>query len=113
LTGEVTIYRIICGLDYAIREFVYMPWYLVGAIFYGVGEAGSPTQPLSDSPYQSGSTGVMEMPAKKFKPEEVIGKPYQRGMLPYGGAVTRGKISSAIDEAEYRETMKRLKAITP
>ncbi|MCK9632421.1 MAG: hypothetical protein M0R30_12380 [Methanoregula sp.] len=53
------------------------------------------------------------MPAKKFKPEEVIGKPYQRGMLPYGGAVTRGKISSAIDEAEYRETMKRLKAITP
>ncbi|MDO8871959.1 MAG: hypothetical protein Q7V05_04400 [Methanoregula sp.] len=53
------------------------------------------------------------MPAKKFKPEDVIGKPYQRGMLPYGGAVTRGKISSAIDEEEYLKTMKRLKAITP
>jgi hypothetical protein len=49
--------------------------------------------------------------AKKFNPEEVIGKPYQRGMLPYGGSVTKGKISSAIGEEEYRATMKRLNAI--
>ncbi|WP_321507134.1 hypothetical protein [uncultured Methanoregula sp.] len=53
------------------------------------------------------------MPPKKFKPEDVIGKPYQRGLLPYGGAVTRGKISSAISEEEFRATMKRLKAIIP
>jgi len=53
------------------------------------------------------------MPHKKFNPEDVIGKPYQRGLLPYGGAVTRGKISSAIGEEEFRETMKRLKAIIP
>ncbi len=48
---------------------------------------------------------------KKFNPDEVIGKPYQRGMLPYGGSVTKGKISSAIGEDEYRAMMKRLKAI--
>lgn len=48
---------------------------------------------------------------KKFNPDEVIGKPYKRGMLPYGGAVTRGRISSAISEEEFLETMKRLKAI--
>jgi hypothetical protein len=55
---------------------------------------------------------VIETMAKsKFNPEEVIGKPYKRGMLPYGGSVTRGKISFAICEEEYRETMKRLKAI--
>lgn len=51
------------------------------------------------------------MAKSKFNPEEVIGKPYKRGMLPYGGSVTRGKISFAIGEEEYRETMKRLKAI--
>jgi hypothetical protein len=39
LAGEGTIYGTICGLDYAIREFVYLPWYLAGAIFYGVWEA--------------------------------------------------------------------------
>jgi len=51
------------------------------------------------------------MARSTFNPEEVIGKPYKRGMLPYGGSVTRGKISFAIGEEEYRETMKRLKAI--
>lgn len=51
------------------------------------------------------------MAKKKYRPEDVIGKPYQRGMLPYGGAVTRGRISSAIGEEEYHETMKRLKSI--
>lgn len=52
------------------------------------------------------------MPAsKEFNPIEVIGKPYKRGMLPYGGSVTRGRISSAISKEEYTETMKRLKTI--
>jgi hypothetical protein len=49
---------------------------------------------------------------EKFNPADVIGKSYKRGMLPYGGSVTRGKISSAISEEEYQETMKRLKSIT-
>ncbi len=51
------------------------------------------------------------MAKSKFNPDEVIGKPYKRGMHPYGGSVTRGKISFAIGEEEYRETMKRLRAI--
>ena len=50
--------------------------------------------------------------SEKFNPADVIGKSYKRGMLPYGGSVTRGKISSAIGEEEYQETMKRLKSIT-
>jgi len=54
---------------------------------------------------------IETMARSTFNPEEVIGKPYKRGMLPYGGSVTRGKISFAIGEEEYRETMKRLKAI--
>jgi len=43
----------------------------------------------------------------------VIGKPYKRGMLPYGGGVARGRIAFAVSEEEYTETMKRLKAIHP
>lgn len=53
------------------------------------------------------------MAKKKFNPEDVIGKPYKRGMLLYGGAVTKGKISSAVSEEEHCDAMKRLKAIRP
>jgi len=53
------------------------------------------------------------MAKKKFNPEDVIGKPYKRGMLPYGGGVERGRIASAVGEDEYTEEMKRLKAIRP
>jgi hypothetical protein len=52
------------------------------------------------------------MAKKKFNPEDVIGKPYARGMLPYGGGVTKGKISFAVSEEENREKLKRLKAVT-
>jgi hypothetical protein len=51
------------------------------------------------------------MAKKKFNPEDVIGKPYKRGLLPYGGGVARGRIAFAVSEEEYTETMKRLKAI--
>ncbi len=51
------------------------------------------------------------MTDKKFNPEEVIGKPYRRGMLPYGGGVTQGRISFAVSEEEYLEDMKRLRTI--
>ena len=40
------------------------------------------------------------MAKKKFNPEDVIGKPYARGLLPYGGSVTNGKISFAVSEEE-------------
>jgi len=53
------------------------------------------------------------MAKKKFNPIDVIGKPYKRGMLPYGGGVARGRIAFAVSEEEYTETMKRLKAIHP
>lgn len=55
------------------------------------------------------------MTKKKFRPEDVIGKPYERGLLPYGGGVSgkTGKIVFAVSEEEHSEAMKRLKkAIT-
>ena len=55
--------------------------------------------------------GGKKMAKKKFNPEDVIGKPYARGLLPYGGGVTRGKISFAVSEEEHLEKMKRLKLI--
>ncbi|MDO8873739.1 MAG: hypothetical protein Q7V05_13575 [Methanoregula sp.] len=51
------------------------------------------------------------MAKKKFNPEDVIGKPYKRGLLPYGGSVTMGKISFAVSEEEHLEKMKRLRLI--
>ncbi|WP_343089331.1 hypothetical protein [Methanocalculus natronophilus] len=51
------------------------------------------------------------MTEKKFNPEDVIGKPYRRGMLPYGGGVARGRISFAVSEEEYLEDMRRLRSI--
>ena len=54
-----------------------------------------------------------KMAKKKFNPEDVIGKPYARGLLPYGGGVTRGKISFAVSEEENLDGLKRLKSIMP
>ena len=53
------------------------------------------------------------MAKKKFNPEDVIGKPYKRGLLPYGGSVTNGKISFAVSEEENLDGLKRLKSIMP
>jgi hypothetical protein len=57
--------------------------------------------------------GGKKMAKKKFNPEDVIGKPYKRGLLPYGGGVTRGKISFAVSEEENLDGLKRLKSIMP
>jgi len=54
-----------------------------------------------------------KMAKKKFNPEDVIGKPYKRGLLPYGGSVTNGKISFAVSEEENLDGLKRLKSIMP
>lgn len=44
-------------------------------------------------------------------PTENIGKPYKRGMLPYGGATQRGKVAIVVTKDEFEEKMRRLKAI--
>lgn len=47
-----------------------------------------------------------------FNPEENIGKPYRRGMLPFGGAVNRrGIITQVVSEAEYHRDMEILKSL--
>jgi len=53
------------------------------------------------------------MPKKKFNPEDMIGKPYERGLLPYGGGVSMrtGRITFAVSEEEHRNDMKKLKAL--
>lgn len=46
-------------------------------------------------------------------PRENIGKPYKRGMLPYGGGVGRGGlISFVVTKEEFDEKMRRLRSIT-
>lgn len=48
----------------------------------------------------------------EFKPETVIGKPYSRGMLPYGGGVgVDGKIVFARSQAETEERLNRLRSL--
>ncbi len=48
------------------------------------------------------------MEAAEFSPEQVIGKPYARGMLPYGGGVgPDGCIRFAISREESDRRVKR------
>lgn len=43
-------------------------------------------------------------------PIENLGKPYQRGMLPFGGAVnSHGIITQVVSEADYHHDMNILK----
>jgi len=55
---------------------------------------------------------VISMP-EKFHPEDVIGKPYHHGMLPYGGAVSlkTGKITLAVSKADQERVMAELRAL--
>jgi len=49
---------------------------------------------------------------ESYDPKAIIGKPYERGMLPYGGAVdSKGRIAIAITEEQNREDMERLKSL--
>lgn len=58
----------------------------------------------------SNSTGDTVM--TEFKPETVIGKPYSRGMLPYGGGVgVDGKIVFARSQEETEERLNRLRSL--
>ncbi len=48
-----------------------------------------------------------------FRPEDVIGKSYHHGMLPYGGAVSlkTGKITLAVSKADQERVMAELRAL--
>ena len=55
---------------------------------------------------------VLKMP-EEFHPENVIGKPYHHGMLPYGGAFSlkTGKVVFATNRAEHERIMAELRAL--
>jgi len=47
---------------------------------------------------------------EKYDHKQVIGQQYERGMLPYGGAIDfRGRIAYAVSEDEHCHLMKRMK----
>lgn len=54
----------------------------------------------------------IKMP-EEFCPENVIGKPYRNGMLPYGGGVSlkTGKVVFATSRAEHERIMAELRAL--
>jgi len=46
----------------------------------------------------------------KFDPESVIGRKYERGLLPYGGSVnSSGIITFALSKQEFNRAMGKLK----
>jgi len=50
---------------------------------------------------------------EEFHPENVIGKPYHHGMLPYGGAFSlkTGKVVFATSQEEHQRIMSELRAL--
>lgn len=50
---------------------------------------------------------------EEFRPEEVIGKPYEHGMLPYGGGVSlkTGLVAFATSREEHERIMSELRAL--
>jgi len=50
---------------------------------------------------------------EEFRPENVIGKPYHHGMLPYGGAFSlkTGKVVFATTQEEHQRIMSELRAL--
>jgi hypothetical protein len=58
------------------------------------------------------SSTVLKMP-EEFHPENVIGKPYHHGMLPYGGAFSlkTGKVVFATSQEEHQRIMSELRAL--
>ncbi len=53
------------------------------------------------------------MNPEEFRPEEVIGKPYEHGMLPYGGGVSlkTGLVDFATSREEHERIMSVLRAL--
>ena len=52
------------------------------------------------------------MEKEGFRPEEVVGKPYEHGMLPYGGGISlkTGRVAFATSHEEHEEIMARLRS---
>lgn len=55
----------------------------------------------------------MKMDYEEFHPEDVIGKPYHHGMLPYGGGVSlkTGRIVFATSKKDHQRIMADLRAL--
>lgn len=51
--------------------------------------------------------------AEGFSPEEVVGKPYEHGMLPYGGGVSlkTGRVAFATSYKEHERIMAHLRSL--
>jgi hypothetical protein len=48
----------------------------------------------------------------EYNPESVIGKKYERGLLPYGGCVnSSGKITFAVSKIEFDREMEKLRSL--
>ena len=53
------------------------------------------------------------MPEEEFHPSRVIGQPYRRGLLPYGGGVgPDGRISFALTREELESRLSRYRELT-
>jgi hypothetical protein len=50
---------------------------------------------------------------EEFRPEDVVGKPYKHGMLPYGGGISMrtGKVAFAVTKEEQEKVMAELRAL--
>ena len=56
--------------------------------------------------------GVKQM-SEEYDPEKVVGVPYQRGMLPYGGGVgPDGRVVFALSREEAERRVKKYRALT-
>jgi hypothetical protein len=56
--------------------------------------------------------GNLHLMNNEQDPRENIGKPYERGMFPYGGGVgANGEISFVVSREEYLDKMERLKSL--
>lgn len=53
------------------------------------------------------------MEKEAFRPEDVVGKPYEHGMLPYGGGVSMktGRIIFATSHEEHEKIMAQLRSL--
>ncbi len=53
------------------------------------------------------------MPEEEFHPSRVVGQPYRRGLLPYGGGVgPDGRISFALTREEMESRLSRYRELT-
>jgi hypothetical protein len=55
----------------------------------------------------------MKSMSEEYDPEKVVGLPYQRGLLPYGGGVgSDGRIAFALTREDAERRVKKYQALT-